>query len=66
MTRLRNVIVELNTKKAFPNELKASQFFGISRYYIRKSMAKSVLVKGYAFSPYHFGMDFDRRLRSYR
>jgi hypothetical protein len=69
-TRLRSPIIELYSGRAFPNELQASQFFNISRYYIRDSIKNSHIVRNEirekcAFATYYFGIDTKSRLDFY-
>jgi hypothetical protein len=69
-TRVRTVIIELFTEKAFPNELQASNTLNISRYYIRESIKYKIRVKNAlgekcAFAPYYFGMDVKEILKIY-
>lgn len=71
MSRVRTPIIELFSGKAFPNELRASEFFNISRYHVNKSwndrmIVKNAIKENCAFAVYSFGMDNLEMLKLYK
>jgi hypothetical protein len=59
MQRIRQQIIDLDTKKVYLNETEAEKDLGLSRYYIHKSLKKRIMVMNKKFAFYSYGMDVD-------
>lgn len=59
MNRIRQQIIDLDTKKIYLNESDAEKDIGISRYYIHKSLKDRTIVMNKKFAFYSYGMDVD-------
>jgi hypothetical protein len=59
MNRIRQQIIDLDTRKIYLNELMAEKETAISRYYIHKSLTQRVPVREKMFAYYSYGMDVE-------
>jgi hypothetical protein len=59
VNRIRQQIIDLDTKKVYLNETQAEKELNISRYYIHKSLEKRIIVMNKKFAYYSYGMDVE-------